>query len=80
MDWTLKKTGAQINNNQLPQAVQQAIQTDYPNYRIMNNNRTWELSDQDGVLSYRVYLKQNNSGTKIYVIYAADGTFICQEG
>lgn len=79
MDWTLKKTGAQINNNQLPQAVQQAIQTDYPNYRIMNNNRTWELSDQDGILSYRAYLKQNNSSMKIYVIYAADGTFICQE-
>ncbi|MBX2874060.1 MAG: DUF4382 domain-containing protein [Saprospiraceae bacterium] len=78
VDWILINTGLQIDENQLPNEVQQAIQTDYSNYRIMNN-KAWELTDQDEILSYRVYLKQNNSSVKIYVIYAADGTFLCQE-
>lgn len=78
LDWILIQTGIQIDEDQIPNAVQESIETDYGNFRIMNN-KSWELETTDGSLYYRVYLKQDNSSLKIYVIYAADGTFICQE-
>lgn len=55
-----------------------SIDTHYSEYRIMNN-KAWKIERADGDLWYRIYIKKNNSSKKIYVIYAADGTFICEE-
>jgi hypothetical protein len=77
-DWQLIQQAGAFDAKDLPEAVVDAIAADYTDYKLMKD-RAWEISRTDGEIWYRAHLKKNNSGDKIYVIYTADGTFICQE-
>lgn len=78
LDWNLVQVGTQIDESQIPAAVQQSLELEYPNFRIMNN-KTWAIENSEEEKFYRTYLKQDHSSLKIYVVYHADGTFICRE-
>ncbi|PHN06117.1 DUF4382 domain-containing protein [Flavilitoribacter nigricans] len=78
LDWNLWQSATWFDEAELPTAILETLAVDYEDYKIMNN-QTWEIVRADSSLWYRVYLKKNNSSEKIYVIYAEDGTFICQE-
>lgn len=78
LDWSLWQSAHWFNAAALPTAILESIATDYEGYKVQNNN-AWEIVKADETLWYRVYLKKNNSSEKIHVVYAEDGTFICQE-
>lgn len=79
LDWNLWQSAHWFNAADLPTAILESIAADYDEYKVQNNN-AWEIvKAADESLWYRVYLKKNNSSEKIFVIYAEDGTFICQE-
>lgn len=78
LDGNFIQVATSFEERDLNDDVENSISADYPAYRIMNN-KAWKIERADGDLWYRVYLKKNNSGKKIYVIYTADGTFICEE-
>ncbi|MEZ5044969.1 MAG: DUF4382 domain-containing protein [Saprospiraceae bacterium] len=78
LDGEFLQSAKSFDEQGLPNEVKGSIASDYADYRIMNN-KTWEIERANGDLWYRVYIKKNNSSKKVYVIYAADGTFICEE-
>ncbi len=78
LEGDLVQSATSFDERDLNDDVLASIDTDYSDYRIMNN-KAWKIERADGDLWYRIYIKKNNSSKKIYVIYAADGTFICEE-
>lgn len=78
LEWELIQEAHWFDTKNLPELVVSGVSQGYADYKIMNNH-TWEIIRADGEIWYRIYLKKNNSGKKIYVIYTADGTFVCQE-
>jgi uncharacterized membrane protein YkoI len=78
LDGNFVQSATSFEERDLNDEVLASIDTDYSEYRIMNN-KAWKIERADGDLWYRIYIKKNNSSKKIYVIYAADGTFICEE-
>ncbi len=78
LEGNLVQSATSFDERDLNDDVLASIDTDYSDYRIMNN-KAWKIERADGDLWYRIYIKKNNSSKKIYVIYAADGTFICEE-
>jgi len=78
LDGNFVQSATSFDERNLNDDVLASIDTDYSEYRVMNN-KAWKIERADGDLWYRIYIKENNSSKKIYVIYAADGTFICEE-
>ncbi len=67
-------TETEISNSQLPLAVTNSISVRYPGYATKEANR---LTATDGSIRFEVEVKKGPS--KFEVLFAADGTFICEE-
>ncbi|MCB0629770.1 MAG: DUF4382 domain-containing protein [Saprospiraceae bacterium] len=78
LDWKLLQFAVLFDAKTLPGEVVSAVGADYNGYKIMYDH-AWKITRTDETTWYRVHLKKNQSSEKIYVIYAADGTLICEE-
>lgn len=64
-----------IANSLIPDAVLNAITTDYPGYDLLED--TFRITRADGEVRYLV--RAINAGETFNITYKEDGTFICQE-
>lgn len=78
LDWNLLQSAQPVPEKDLPEAVLEGIAADYAGYKIMNN-KSWKVSGVGGEIWYRVYIKKNQSGQKMYVLYTEAGVFTCEE-
>lgn len=67
---------SEIRASNLPNAVTNSIATNFPNYTL-DDNEADELTMADGSLRYEVELESTQD--ELEVIFAADGTVICQQ-
>ena len=78
-DWTLLQVHTPISNSDLPQPVLDAVSSEFSGYAL-RENKSWEVTtDETGVVSYLVSLKERNGSDKLEVVFGADGSVICKE-
>lgn len=66
----------EIKTSDLPNAVRNAINTNFPGYQL--DNKTERLQLADGSVQYKVELKRN-SGSDVKVIFDANGAIVCKK-
>ena len=72
-------SASRIDEQDLPQAVTDAISSEYPGYQI-HSNRIKELLFEDGSKQYEIELEQSgNDDDEIKVIFSENGSILCSE-
>ena len=75
-DGTFLFTAMDITPAELPEAVRDAIASDFPDYSI-NPDDVERFNYPDGTVEYEVELTHNTTGEDDDALYAADGTLLC---
>jgi uncharacterized membrane protein YkoI len=74
MEGNLLYSETEIKDSDLPTAVSSSITTNFANY--ISDNEAYQMNMADGSIQYEVELE--NGTAELEVIFAADGTVLCQ--
>lgn len=78
LDWNFLFEGTYISSSDLPAAVLTTIENDYSNY-LIDDSDVEQFTYPDGTIEYEVELEALNGDGSLEVIFAADGSFICDD-